>query len=155
MYAIPAMKDLVTWWATVPAWAKPVVLGFALGLAVTILSALPWFIKQMKALWKWNQSRVDGKVLAPLAEAVREGRLKYPTMNIAPQPFNIAAIAREVKRSEKGVNKSLRRLEAAGKVHEVKKGEWSVGNKTQKEMLDKHWAGHSDEGRFNRDRFNS
>lgn len=154
MYAVSAMKDLLAWWTTVPTWAKPVVLAFALGLAVTIVRAVPWAIKQVKALWKWDQDRRDGKVLALMAEGAREARLEHPTMNIALIPFKIEELAKRVKRSENSVYKSLRRLEAAGKVLEVKRGEWCLGNRTQKELLNEQWRGGAGGGRFDGGRFN-
>ncbi len=48
-------------------------------------------------------------------------------------------------------DKSLRTLETAGAVLEVKKGEWCLGNRTQKDILDEQWGGG---GRFGGNRFN-
>src|SRR5207249_4922956 len=85
---------------------------------------------------KWFRGRYDGKVLACMTEADRQTRLEHPGMNIVPLPLKIADIASELNRSQKSVYKSLRTLETAGKVLEVKKGEWCLGNRTQKEVLD-------------------
>jgi hypothetical protein len=140
------------WWTTVPSWAKPVVLGFALGVALAIVRAVPWVVKQMKELWKWFQVRHDRKVLVPMEEASRHLRLEHPGRNILVLPFKIADIAKELNRSEKNVYKSLRRLEAVGKVLEVKKGEWCLGNRTHKDILDEKWGDVG--GGFGANRFN-
>src|SRR6266403_3361505 len=105
------------WWATVPSWAKPVVLASVLGMVAAIVRGFPWLVKQMKALWKWNQGRRDGKVLAPMNAAARQARLEHPGSNIVLVPFKIADIASELNRSQKSVYKSLRRLEVVGVVH--------------------------------------
>jgi len=100
---------------------------------------------------KWFRGRYDGKVLACMTEAGRQARLEHPGMNIGLLPFKIADITSELKRSEKSVYKSLRTLETAGAVLEVKKGEWCLGNRTQKDILDEQWGGG---GRFGGNRFN-
>ena len=124
----------------------------ASGLSVAgILSAVSASIKSVK----WFRNRSDGKVLSIIEEASRQARLEHPGMNIALLPIKIADIASELKRNQETVYKSLRRLEARGKVIEVRKGEWCLGNRTQKEILDEQWSGRGGSGgRFNVDRFN-
>jgi DNA-binding transcriptional ArsR family regulator len=133
-------KSFSVWWGTVPSWARPVVLGFALGVALAIVRAVPWAVKQVKTLWKWNQGRHDGKVLAPMNEAARQARLEHPGSTITLVPFKIADIASELNRSQRNVYKSLRRLEAVGVVHEIRKGEWCLGSRTGKVFIDDLWG---------------
>jgi len=120
--------------------------GLSLG---GIISAVGGVVKGLK----WFRDRYDGKLLAVMEEAKREARLEHPGMNIALLSLKIADIANELKRSQKDVYKSLRKLEASGKILEVKKGEWCLGNRTQKDILDEQWRGGG--GRFAGNRFNT
>jgi|SRR5690242_14433252 len=104
-------------------------------------------------MWHWLRNRYDGKVFSLMSEAARNVRLEHPGMNIALMPIKIGDIAEEMKRSEKRVYKSLRRLETAGKVIEVKNGEWCLGNETPKESLNRQWNQSPKGGRLNSGRF--
>ncbi len=104
--------------------------------------------------WTMYRAWYDGKVLALMTEATRNTKLEHPTMNIALLPFKISEVVNELKRTETNVYKSLRRLEAAGKVHEVKHGEWCLGNQTQREILNEQWSDRGRGGRFGGNRFN-
>jgi len=87
-----------------------------------------WWGRAM-TLGQWLRNRYDRKVLSLMEEASRKARLEHPHMNIALLPFKISEIAADLNRTEGKVYKSLRRLEAQGKVHEVKMGEWSLGSR--------------------------
>jgi len=97
-----------------------------------------WWGRAM-TLGQWLRNRYDRKVLSLMEEASRKARLEHPHMNIALLPFKISEIAADLNRTEGKVYKSLRRLEAQGKVHEVKMGEWSLGNQTQRGLNTKMW----------------
>jgi len=84
-------------------------------------------------IWKWFIHWYDGKVLSLMLEASRKARLEHPTIHIALLPFKIEDIAKETNRTHKRVYQSLRRLEAQGKVHEVKMGEWNLGSPQPKD----------------------
>jgi hypothetical protein len=125
------------WWATVPGWAQPVVLGFALTVAWGVVQAVPKFARGINKFWKWLLDRKDSRILRMMEEGNRNARLSNPTINLALLPYRIEdlANAKELRWSVKSAYKSLRRLEALGKVHEVRNGEWSLGDRTQKQIL--------------------
>ena len=79
-----------------------------------------------KKAFRWYLDKHDGKVLALMTDAARNARLDHPTMSIALLPTNIVDLATAVRRTQESTRKSLRRLEAAGKVREVKHGEWCL-----------------------------
>lgn len=115
------------------------------------LGALWLWGGRIVTLGQWFKNRYDGKVLSIMEEASRKARLEHPTMNIALMPFKVSELADELNRTHESVRKSLRRLDAKGKVQEVKKDEWCLGSRTQKELLDRVWAT-GEKGRFNSDR---
>jgi hypothetical protein len=129
------------WWATVPSWAQPVVLGFALTVAWGVVQAVPKFARGVDKLWKWLLDRKDSRILRMMEEGNRSARLSNPTINLALLPYRIEDLAKEVKWSVKSTYKSLRRLEALGKVHEIRNGEWSLGDRTQRQILNGQTAG--------------
>ncbi len=139
---------LSNWWATVPTWAKPVVLAFALTVGWGILQAIPRIVKATIKVWKWMQTRSDGKVLRIMENATRNAKLSHPGKNLALLPFAIEELAGDVKRSVKSAHKSLRRLEDNGKVHEVQHGKWCLENRTQREITDERWNRGRMRGRF-------
>src|SRR5260370_32145524 len=102
---------LSNWWATVPTWAKPVVLAFALTVAWGIVQAIPRIVRATIKLWKWIQTRRDGKVLRIMETATRNAKLSNPGQNLALLPFAIANLAADVDRSVKSRHKSILRLD--------------------------------------------
>jgi hypothetical protein len=143
-------NSFLVWWATIPTWAKSVLLAFLLGAGWKIASRVPWAIKQVKALWNWIDHRHDRKLFALMNDARRKARLEHPTLNLLPLPFKTAELATGLKITEARARKCLLRLETAGKVLEVKNGEWCMGNKTHKEILDDQWG----QDRFSGNRLN-
>jgi hypothetical protein len=76
----------------------------------------------MMSFYKWCIQKYDNTVHFFFTEQLREAKLKHPGRNIALQPITLNIIAQSVKRSEKSVYRSLRRLESAGVMEEVKDG---------------------------------
>lgn len=105
-------------------WKQIHPISIGIGAAISALTAL--FIKY-QGVKKWWIERHDGKVLRLLLESRRTAQVKMaPGQNVAFTPFPFQEIVREVKRSEKSVCVSLRRLEDRGLVHEVRDG-WNLG----------------------------
>jgi hypothetical protein len=103
-------------------------------VSIATLSAL-W--RALAAALKWNRERYHGKVLSYMSETDRKERLDHSSKNLGLLRFPISLIAKALNRPEQKVYKSLRIFEAQGKVHEAKHGEWSLGNQTQREILNK------------------
>lgn len=110
------------WWSTVPEWAKPVVLGFALTVAWGIVREVPGIVKSTIRLWKWAVGKYDRKVFA-----VVEGRekIRWRTL-IEMDPISATFVSKCVGRKPKSVLKSLERLEREGKIHQGRYG-WCWG----------------------------
>jgi hypothetical protein len=130
------------WWASVPNWAQPVVLASAFTVAWGVVQAIPKFARGINKSWKWLLNRKDSRILRVMEEGDHSTRLANPTINLALLPYRIEdlANAKELNWSVKSAYKSLRRLEALGRVYEVRNGEWSVGDQTRKHILTGHTA---------------
>ena len=114
----PAFKSVWSWLYGLDVLQK-IILGA--GGVVTIGGGA----KVVDSLYKWLLGKHDGKILHWLKEQLRSARLRNRREYIALAPLPLAAVAAAVKRSEKSVYKSLRRLESAGSVEEVADG-WKL-----------------------------
>jgi len=87
--------------------------------------------KKLVGLYDWCVEKHDGKVLHALSESCRSALVQTPPgQSRFFLPFALSEIASEVKRSEKSVRRTLRRLEDRGAVHEVKGG-WYLGRRPE------------------------
>jgi hypothetical protein len=76
---------------------------------------------------RWLIEQHDGKILKILHEARQTAEVaKRPGQHTLYLPFPFHEIAKDAKRSQKSVRRSLRRLETRGYVHEVRDG-WNLG----------------------------
>ena len=105
----PGFKSLGLFWQALIATA----------VAVAALAA-GW--NPVLSFYRWCIAKHDGKILHILKEWLRDARLKHSVQYFVLSPAPLAMIAGAANRSERSVYKSLRRLENAGSVEEVKTG---------------------------------
>ena len=98
--------------------------------AVTAIAGLIAFRIKFSAVKEWMKGIVetyDGRVLCLLKEARRTAQVNMrPGQSALFLPFSFQEIVKGVKRKQKSVHHSLRRLEDRGEVHEVRDG-WNLG----------------------------
>jgi hypothetical protein len=111
-------KHIIDLWQQIrPVWA---------GIAAAIVALTTVCIK-FKAGKKWIVEKYDGRILRLLLETRRAAQVNMrPGQTSVFLPTPLPEIAKDVKRSEKSVYSSLRRLENRGEVHEVRDG-WNLG----------------------------
>jgi hypothetical protein len=124
---------------------------------VTAIAGLTAVLIKFRAVRKWIVEKHDGKVLRLLMEARRTAQVNMrPGQTSVFLPTPLREIVKDIKRSEKSVYSTLRRLEDRDEVHEVRDG-WNLGprqdaltlaNIEQRMVMPSRWGGN----RFNRGR---
>jgi len=74
----------------------------------------------------WFVERYDKPILDAFEDAARRANIQYEGQHIFFNSIPTAEVAKDAKRSEKSVRKTLLRLEHRGKVYEGKGG-WNIG----------------------------
>jgi hypothetical protein len=103
-------------------------------LGLAIVSAVPFAVKLMRALWKWILEKRDARVEKFFRDWDEAARLKSQgSYSLAPE-FQESDIALQVGR--RSVSKSLARLAAAGRIRMTRNGGWESkkNGETQERM---------------------